>query len=326
MLPASFLYRDFIQYILPTIIAFCLFLPFIGYNSLPLQDSVLFAAILSYVIHPVIGRLNDRVYARFHLPYIAKKIKEIEVQEEWTKNNWDCEELLYALKDSERESIFSTKSYKGFYEAVSFYFLLYFILNIGYFLDKLILLCRVTNMGEVHYLSNIYSIKTSLLGKLQIPTCIIILISLIIFYYLFKDYLILSDNISGRRGIYYNFAKKYHKKNGNIAVSIWGRVMKDTQSVPDANLELWDNENNLLGQARSNSNGLFQFQGKYKENIGKTVIIRVVTGQTTQSKDYPIIEKELPYFEVKIDEKLGSNIRSDGKNSYWRKFIKRFKT
>jgi hypothetical protein len=300
MLPSTFIFNDFICCILPTIIALCLFFPFYPNIEPKLQDIILFAAILGYLINSIIARVTPFIYNK--VPYIKRKIKEVGEHRKWSAKNWDFDIFFYSLEDKDREFLFLTRSYKGFYENVSFYFLLYFILNIYYFLRNIttlvvIPLCTTKDLGKLSYLSIIYSIKTSLLGNIQIPTLFIIPISLIFFYYLFDDYLGESENLIRQND---NFAKKYHRKNGDIAVSIWGKIIKDTKSAPNVEVELLDKKCNLIDQVHSDSNGLFQFEGKYKENISKMIIIRVVDKQVIKENHYQLNEKEVPYFEIKI--------------------------
>jgi hypothetical protein len=297
---APYSLRDLLQRILPTVIASCLFIPF----SPPLNKMVSFegliigAILLSYLIESpisqesLISQIVSTIYDK--LP----KYKSLLGKKRWLSNNWNYDELFYSLSNEEREYLYLAASYIHFYKTVSFYLLIFAIVNLGLIIE---------NSYPFYSLDDLWcklqAVKTPILGQNELPSLPLFLISLILCYYTFKDFTLEFEVLFLENGAYQVMAKRYHLVNGGIATGIWGTVLQQGMIAKDVDVVLEKKETNNyyseVCRVKTDDQGRFQFIEKFAKSIATEHRLNVKLSSSVQKLiSIPQDEKILPEFRI----------------------------
>lgn len=301
--PSSFIFRDFIQYIFPTLIAACLFVPFSSrLNSVVSFEGLFFgAAILGYIISSPLTKLVN--FSMRYIPIAKGTLREYEKRGEWIANNWNFERLFFVLSNDEREYIYLTSSYAEFYRFVGFYLLIYFVANVAWLLSSI--LPDAGSLAEVWRRS--LGAATPMLKNVQVPTLLLLLITPVLSYFLFRDFFTEYEAMFLERGQYAAFAEKYHLEKGNIAVSIWGKVLSQGEPVAQAQIKLLSSNYEELDRAMTDEKGHFQFVGKYAECLNSTCHLYLAGPSFELEQTLLLSEKQVPYVEIDVSRTDAAN-------------------
>ena len=92
--PTGFIFRDFIKYILPTLIAVALFAPLLldAGDTASLEWLIFAAFILGYIIHAPISELSGR-FADRAFPLVSRDYASYREQGDWWSEKWDYDVL-----------------------------------------------------------------------------------------------------------------------------------------------------------------------------------------------------------------------------------------
>jgi hypothetical protein len=292
-LAAPFSLRDFLQRILPTVIASCLFIPFCpSLNKIVSFESLIVGAtLISYMIESPVSQLVSIIYDK--LP----KSKFLLGKKSWLSNNWNYDELFYSLSPEEREYLYLTSGYIHFYKTVSFYLLIFAIANLVLILESSYPFFPLDNLWW-----KLQEVKTPILGQKELPSLPLFLISLTLCYYTFKDYTLEFEVLFLESGAYQVLAKRYHREKGGIARGIWGTVSLQGVVVKDADVILEKNVNSIFQEVcrvKTDDQGCFQFAEKFAECVATEHQLKVNISPSVQRLiKIPKDEKGLPEFRI----------------------------
>jgi hypothetical protein len=294
--PSPLTFRDFLYYTLPTAIAICLFAPL--YNPLrdkiSIESLILSAVILGYLVSTPVIKLASKLYNK--LPILSARLADYKKKMEWSKRNWDYDRLFYFISNEEREYLYLTRSYADFYRLVSFYLIIYSIINISRLVD----VAWVARGDVGKMMQGVISATTPLPKDAAMPTWLLLLASMILSYYALKEFFNEYRILFHDKGQYTTFAEKYHKANGGIAVSVWGKVHHNGLPHKGVEVELIGKDNSSLGKETTDSDGHFQFYRKYSACSGGSCKLQVRAGDKSEDQQITPTDKTVPYYEVNV--------------------------
>lgn len=306
--PSGFLYKDFIKYILPTAIAATLFVPFfIPHGTTISFDILVFLVVLfGYIIYSPIASLADIVQTK--LPLSNLRLDDTKKDNEWLRGIWDYDALWSMLEKDDREYLYLTFSYVEFYQTVGFYFLVYTIINITWFIWKLIENWPKTTINFNIIFSQIVSITTPTIVNINFPSLLFILIGLLLTYFLFGDAQIEYHNLFSIKGQFDLYAENYQKKKGGIASGISGKIVylegKDEKLIEEPlKINLRQGKKLVVTPIFSDDKGNFQILNAFKMCVGVPCKIEVENIKWEGSKGFIFKEDTLPYIKLIVSRK-----------------------
>ena len=272
---SGLIYRDFLQYILPTIVGVSLFVPLLTKpgTSLDIENLILLAFVGGYVIFTPIATLAEKVQG--WLSPNRAQVRKLRQTRIWWAKNWDYDQLWAALDKDEREYLYATASYIHFFRISSLYLLIYTLANL--ILIGQALGARATPADLRSVLSSIWQVQTSMLGNWQAPSWIMTLVALALCLYQHSNALVEFEILFGAEGFYVKFSEKYQRKNGGIASGVWGWLQPQDSKLPlsGVKLLLLDETGSKVATAVSGGDGEFQFEQIFKAFLGKTFTVQV---------------------------------------------------
>lgn len=123
--------RDFLQYVLPTVLAACMFVPFAAPHDRVSVEGLVFGSVaLSYLVWQPAYRLAQSFY-EFFPPTRARTKKAFETSKR-TVGQWAGrhDKLRYMMTSDEREYLYSHGSFAALYAVAGFYLFVYAALNL----------------------------------------------------------------------------------------------------------------------------------------------------------------------------------------------------
>ena len=284
---ASFVFRDFIRDILPTIIGACLFVPLIRNVS---PDALVIAGIiLGYLISPLIHEVAYYTYK--YLPFIRKKLKEYEYKRKWCAANWDQGRLFYSLNKDDKEYVFLSGGYAYFYRLISFYLFVYFVIN-------LLSLREALNSKPLDtWWCVARSVETAMMGGWKMPTIAVLIISPILSSLASRRYFLEYNLLFFENGSYAMLAEAEQREKGGMALSIWGKVIYSGKPATDLNVTLIV-DNRTIYEAQTNQYGEFQFVKKFRECVNRDCKLCILTTVWQFEGSIEITETTIPRFEI----------------------------
>jgi len=291
-------FRDFIRHLLPTAAAICLFAPLSSQALGKLEvTSLVFAAILlGYVVTTPLTKFVVKLYR------LTPVLKRFRLHRDWMNKNWDLGSLFYLLTQEEREYLYLTASYADFFRLVSFYLLIYTGVNL------FLLVKSIRGEHFANLLHAALAARTPVAGDLQFSTLLLLVLSPLLGYYLFIDFLTEYDVLFFENGPHDVFARKLHERQGGIAVSIWGKIRHRMGPVEGAKVELLSAEGKLLEECVTTSEGRYQFPGKYENYVNGNYQLRVSSECSSEKKVIEISEKKVPSFDMEVPFQRESKI------------------
>jgi hypothetical protein len=310
----TFIFRDFIRYILPTVIAACLFFPlFRGSGSQPSLDVVVFVMVVfGYVLYAPVIFIGELFLCRFPQDILSRQRSR--KKQEWWAKNWDYDTLWFRLDKDEREYLYLTHSYIQFYRITSICFSAYAITNIIILLNA----ARIewsNSTKNLSWLMASLQTTTPMVGGWDINTPLLIAITGIITCFLFRDADIEYKMLFLDDGSYVSYAKKYHQTFGNIARSVWGEVscLDPSRQLPhftQSSVYLkrqilpFNRRSEFCKKDQVKEDGTFQFLDAFSDCVGYEcqIIVELHTkngflkGETRKF----ITNTDIPYFKVKV--------------------------
>jgi len=293
---AAFSFRDFLESILPTIVALCLFMPYVSsFNSFDL--AFLAVALLGYAISSPVIAITKKIYRYF--PIVGQKIKSIEEEKEWWSNNWDYSKLFYRLKSDEREYIYLTAAYASCFRTMSFYFLIYAIIQTVQ-LSKAFLAVKA---NPCQWIEAITKQATPMFGGWELPSFVVLIVSIIFVIFLLRDFLSELHFLFDDDGQYALFATNYQEEKGKIAKSIWGTVSFEHEKVNGAKVILLNTDRGVqIDETLANTQGKFQFKNKFQDSNGSKCRIEASKDNVKGFIDIQLSDKQVPEFMVKLEK------------------------
>jgi hypothetical protein len=300
--PSAFLTRDFIEYVFPATVATCLFLPFSRDGSIGLEILVGGSVLVSYILGSIRDTLSgiswiDGSLINLHLhPPASRERKESESEDEnsWQAGNWDYDLLFYSLSKDDREYIYLTAAYRNMSYALSLYLLLYGIVNL-FWLGGCLLI-----KGWIFELAwSDLALRTPILGGKSAPAILLLLLSYLALNSLYSWYIKESESLFGDFGMYNQFARRVQRETGNLATSVWGRVLRGEVPIERAIVELIvDGQSH--GRERTDEKGRFQFKGAYRTCLGRQCRFQVYARGLRREIEIQVASKEVPEFDIQL--------------------------
>jgi hypothetical protein len=284
-----FTFRDFLQSILPGLIAASLFAPYAGAKST--EEFLIGIALLSYVIYTPMSWAARLFFGV--TPVLRQKIKYLERERDWHARNWDYTRLFYFASTEDREYIYLTGAYTQFYRLTALYFVIYLFVQLGRLIGALNPF--LIDIPLSRWPSRLFEARTPLLGNWEIPTILAAIAAAIILWFLVADFL--NEHQILFQDQYVEIARKYHADKGGIALSIWGSVTEDWEGkepITDAKVFLEDHTAAIIQERNTGKDGRFQFVGLFKSSVESGYTLRVEKGNRRLTTTLPKDEKWAP--------------------------------
>lgn len=278
---APFTFRDFMQQILPGLIAAGLFVPYTGTEQT--EATFIGAALLSYVIYTPVSKAANVFKV---LPFLRKKIRKLDADRVWMGANWNYDRLFYVVTNEEREYLYLTGAYMQFYKLSAFYFFLYA-------LTQLFALGRALwGQPSASWMTIALAQTTPILGGKVLPLLPVLGASCVIFWYLVQDYLNEYYILIFQQ--YPEFARKYHMREGGIVESVWGTVSREEGSPVVGATVVLESGGGRQERSRTDAEGRFQFQGVYAACTAGPSAVLVQTDGTRSVQRLPAGDRWTP--------------------------------
>jgi hypothetical protein len=288
-------FRDSIRHLLPTAAAVSLFVPLWSDDKLEVGSLVFACVLLGYVITTPLTKFLGWLY-RF-----TPAVRALGDRRQWIAANWDFGELfLNRLSQEEKEYTYLTGAYLDFYRQLAFYLLIYTSTNVFILAQAII-----TDQNHAGPWQTILSATTPVVGGSRISTTLLIIVSAVVGVYCFWDFMNEYVSLFLEGGIYTKFAEKSQKKEGGLAISVWGVAQHQKKGAPGLAIELKDSAGKSLRSAKSSVEGLFQFEEQFKviSAAGGTVSTSfngatIAETLSAGANSIPSVVLELPEFQL----------------------------
>lgn len=207
--PSSFattISRDILQYVLPTFLMFCLFLPLVIIKS-NIEDLFVVAILFGYFFSHFISLLAINLLDSFGSRERSKLYQKMLEQ----GKRWDYFKMDLLLSKGESDNILMISAYCEFYLQCSGLFLCYFFLNMVFIASCIIirffeLNCSFFSLFTTVTFEKILEVKTvTFLGEAN--TALLVIISLLLFSVARRYYLSVFEYLYLK--LYPELAKKY---------------------------------------------------------------------------------------------------------------------
>lgn len=280
--PAGFIFRDAVEYILPTVLLLALFSPY--FYQLDALSFVGLAVVLGYLTSWFQGKVAS-IYKKFG------SVKAVKEQHMWHEKNWDYDKLFLELGHRDREYLYLTQAYGNFYMIVSFYLVSYFAANAGVVLVRMLQSEHTWGSLVAAYVST----STPMIGGFTLPTWIVLVSSLVGATVCYEE---CSSEIRTLFTYQYPmFARKYHELRGGLAKAVWGRIKKKDSGEPVAGVSVTvyhPETGKVVGQpTRTDESCRYQiFDIPY---LNSPYIIEIVHGGNRINVEQKFAEKSIEY-------------------------------
>ena len=311
--PAGLIFRDFLKYILPTLIAICLYSPlFFPVNTEVKVKLLIFSAfLLGYIIYSPVSMLTS--FAHSILKIKGIDLSQHKLDREWCIKNYNYDALWGRLVKDEREYLYLTKSYFEFYQTTGFYFIVYAIANVYNLLSKLI--NSGLFIGNINSFSQIVSVNTKMIWNIDIPTLYVSLVSFFLSYFLFRNATLEYSVLFGKEGFLSMYSEKYHKEYGDIATNVWGKIKlkkeeANISSYKDTEIGLYKYDvDEPFQTTKIDKDGFFQFKNAFSQVIKSRCKLKVQHDSMYFEKTVNFYTNDIPYveFEFNNHEKKNDN-------------------
>jgi hypothetical protein len=280
-------FRDFIRHLLPTATALCLFLPLfrIPNEKFEVAAIVFASVVLGYL---VTTPLTDLIAVTYRCTPIMKVFNR---RRAWMAGNWDYDKLFYGLSQEEREYLYVTLGYLELYRQLSFYLLIYAGANL------FLLLNAVRGASDVNsFFLTAVDARTNAVGGVLLPTWLLLILSLVLAYYSFRDFLNEFEILFHEAGQYSTFAARVHEKDGGFATSVSGVVRgKENGVLSGVKVTLQDIDGKELETTSTDLDGYFQFDNSAKQYPFGDYKLVINEGE---AKSISLADKVVPSFTI----------------------------
>ena len=286
-----FLFRDFLEYILPTMIGVLLFVPALAPPGKPLAIEVLLlvSVVLGYVISSPVGGLAKSVHG--WLKRVSPRLAAFYAEDQFASQCWDYDALWVCLETEGREYLYLTSSYMQFYRATGLYLGAYALLNLGR-------LAVSTARGVP-----LMAVRTTTVGNWSAPAMVLGLVSLALAGFMMGDASTEFRELFGRQGYYPLFARRLHTREGNVASAVWGQVVSrvdgEAVSLPGVGVSLSSGESEF-DMAETDAEGVFLFPGAFAECVGNTCRVSAEVDGVLWSEEMELTSTTVPEFRVTV--------------------------
>ncbi len=253
---AAFAFRDVVKYILPTMFAYALFVPFFQ-QEINFDSALIASILLGYVVTLFVGNVYKWVLAKTNrtLKTMASKAKR-------NYARWDYRTLTVNLAKDENDALYLTDSYATLYLLFSAYFLIYALVMVWQIVHWYVLV-DVPCVFEWRTVFSCALVPTAF-GK-DVPVPALLAASVVLFWVALKAYLKEYEVLNLVN--YPSLAEKYHRKGIHLARSIWGTVTARAASenpakpLAEVSVHLVGSSGDVLASTRTDDEGVFTLTG-----------------------------------------------------------------
>jgi len=290
---SGLIYRDFLQYILPTIIGLTLFAPLASPpgSAVDIEKLILLAFVLGYIIFSPVANIAEWVHG--WLPLRPRLVRQLRQVRRWWAENWDYDQLWAALDKDEREYLYATASYIHFFRISMLYCLAYALANLVLVGQAAWSAARAAPPGAI--ISVVAAVRTPTVGNWMAPAWLAALVAFVLCGYLYTNALEESDILFGEAGFYPKFSEKYQRQAGGIASGVWGRLVQEGGApLAGIRLRLLRGDDSQIVVAVSGEKGEFQFQKAFRQCVGRPCLVQVEHPQWAAQAELNFGEKSVP--------------------------------
>ena len=246
---STFSLREFLQLVVPPLIALTLFTPW--FSSLQERvtiEGILFAAVvLGLLLSGPAGAVSTWLFTKL-LPIYRRRRREVDATGQFMRKSLDFARLETHLTKDDRELADILASLSICYRQTAMYLVVYLFSNIvrlgaaiassrDQMLASLTLLSKSPDVRTVTAVWNeIAEPATPMLGGWSLPTIVAVVTSHIAILFLVKESLDTKQALFGVQGLYNGYALKAQKDDAEVARAVWGQVLLN--GIPGANVDV----------------------------------------------------------------------------------------
>lgn len=307
MAPTSFLVRDILQHVVPTLTGLALFVPMVEDDVGP-GLLVVAAVVLGYVLGPVVAALAGPLVRL--VPGVGARVRRHHTAHLWWSANVDFGRLWYRLSRDDRQALHAARAYGALYAALAFYLALYAVVAAVRFA---VAVDAPAGLAEPPWdvaggavLGALLAPAVPVFGGWEVPALGTCLLALIAFVFAARGYVREIAQLYGEDGHHASLARAYHLRTGDIATGVWGQLTRGGIPVREATITVFDIEERRLGEAETDHHGRFQLAGLFRQCFpdGQDIDVRTFRFDINIDGDHrlcdvPINRRQVP--ELTID-------------------------
>lgn len=309
MAPTSFLVRDILQHVVPTLTGLALFVPMVEDDVGP-GLLVVAAVVLGYVLGPVVAALAGPLVRL--VPGVGAPVRRHHNAHLWWSANVDFDRLWYRLSRDDRQSLHAARAYAELYAAMALYLAVYAGVTAGRFAVDIAGADGLADLGAgADALGRagtaLMAPGTAILGGWTAPSLALSLLAVIAFVFAARGYVREIGQIYGEDGHHVSLARTHHLRNGDIATGVWGRITRGGIPVREAGVAVFDMHDRKLAEAETDRQGRFQAPNLFRVSFpdgqevqGRTFRLDINIDGDHRLCDVPIGRRQLPELEINL--------------------------
>lgn len=299
--PSGFVYGDFLERVLPVLLAAFLFTPYVAAALVTEHADVVFfaAIIIGYVFHGTFTLLAKWWLERtpFRSRRQKKEFDQVDGDRAWLGKNWDLARMSYLVDKDDREYLYQTASWAEFYRHVAFFLQAYLVLNLIVFVASVGVIL-VGSDSVTAAASAVLTIPTPLVGGQTVPAVIAIPIVWVLSFHNF-DAFVLQYRLLFAEGLQHDIvSQRLHSEGAALAKSIWGRGTDPNKPIAGATVVLRIEGQNKY-ETTTDTHGRFQFVDVFRECVGHFCEIELSANGVRLRRSFRLAEATVPCFDVK---------------------------
>ena len=277
MSTSSFLYRDVIKYIIPTLLFLILATSLVP-EEIDLPPLITFGIIISLLFGAFISTISNYFFRLF--PDVRRVISIAQ----WMNSNWDYRKMFYYIHKEERDYLYLTGAYIEFFKNSACILVVFALTWFGKML------------WDTHLQwDNLLRHSILLAGSIKLNTLIIITLCIVLFFILKKALIFETKILMFPNGQYDIFSEKIQRREKEIiARSIYGRI-GDRKGVE---IELYSGDT-LLSSCKSREFGYWSVPLK-KEFMNIPLEIRAKLDSKNIKQNILVKHYNKPYIEIEL--------------------------
>ncbi len=277
MSTSSFLYRDVIKYIIPTLLFLILATSLVP-EEIDLPPLITFGIIISLLFGAFISTISNWFFRLF--PDVRRVISIAQ----WMNSNWDYRKMFYYIHKEERDYLYLTGAYIEFFKNSACILVVFALTWFGKMLWD-------THLQWDDLLRH----SILLAGSIKLNTLVIITLCIVLFFILKKALIFETKILLFPNGQYDIFSEKIQRREKEIiARSIYGKI-GDRKGVE---IELYSG-NTLLSSCTSLDFGYWSVPLK-KEFLNIPLEIRTTLDSKKIRQNILVKNYNKPYIEIEL--------------------------
>lgn len=297
---AAFAFRDVVKYVLPTMLAYALFVPFFQ-SEINFDSALIAAVLLGYVLTLLVGNVYGWILRK-----LSKTFRNLTLRTRMNNARWDYRVLTVNLSKDENDALYLTDSYGTLYLLFSAYFLTY-ALVMAWQLYRWYGLMSPPCIFEWRTVFTCARVPTAF--GTDISALALLLASLVLWWVALKAYFMEYQVLNLIN--YPSLAEKYQRNGLALARAIWGSVKIRAEGADKVGpaekvcIQLLDSNGDVLRIVETDDEGIFTLSDTLPKNLNRQLTL-VVPDYPDESPVYLYLTaKDVPETHIEIKASLG---------------------